>query len=63
MNQVKILKLAIVEENQKTSQKWQSYDLLVEKTQKMPLSVDRKGLENVDRTSIGLEKSRSITGN
>ena len=59
MYQVKILKLVIKQENQKTPQKRQSYNLFKRKHTKKAL-VNRKGLKNIDRTSIGLEKSHDI---
>ena len=59
MCQVKILKLAFEQENQKTPQKRQSYNQLIESTQIKTL-INRKGLKNIDRTSIGLGKSHGI---
>ena len=41
MYQVKILKLAIIQKNKKSSQKRQSYDLLIENMQKRSLSIEK----------------------
>ena len=60
MYQVKILKLAIEQENQNTSQKRQLHDFLIENTQKKPQSIEKF---YINRTSIGLEKIHSIFTN
>ena len=41
MYQVKILKLAIIQKNKKSSQKRQSHDLLIENMQKRSLSIEK----------------------